>query len=37
LGLLLELGELVEVLEDEVLAALLVDLDLDLVLLAQVL
>jgi hypothetical protein len=37
LGLLLQLGELVEVLEDQVLHALLVDLDLYLVLLVQVL
>ena len=36
-GLLLQLGELVEVLEDQVLHALLVDFDLYLVLLVQVL
>jgi hypothetical protein len=36
-GLLLEVGELIEVLEHQVLHALLVDLDLDLVLLIQVL
>ena len=37
LGLLLQLSELIEVLEHQVLHALLVDLDLDLVLLVQVL
>lgn len=36
-GLLLQLGELVEVLEDQVLHALLVDFDLYLVLLVEVL
>ena len=37
LSLLLELGQLIEVLEHQVLHSLLVDLDLDLVLLVQVL
>lgn len=37
LGLLLELSKLVQVLEDQMLDALLVDLDLDLILLSQVL
>ena len=37
LGLLLELSELVQVLEDQMLYALLVDLDLNLILLSQVL